>query len=110
MVSRCIPDIVTMTPDMFRQRQGSPARAGSALKALHTSGVSFEFRFELFAMIDEYLNVLSGKTIDMPVGYHAVLEQAEPVRKALAASPVPLAPCHCDPLCENFLDDGKKMC
>ena len=24
-------------------------------------------------------------------------------------SPNPLAPCHCDPLCENFLDDGNNM-
>jgi len=27
----------------------------------------------------------------------------------LETNPVPLAPCHCDPLCENFLDDGNKM-
>jgi len=27
----------------------------------------------------------------------------------LEANPTPLAPCHCDPLCENFLDDGKNM-
>ncbi len=31
------------------------------------------------------------------------------VRTALAAHPLPLAPCHCDPLCENFLDTGDKM-
>ena len=29
--------------------------------------------------------------------------------EALDAQPVALAPCHCDPLCENFLDDGSRM-
>ena len=31
------------------------------------------------------------------------------MRAALAAHPLPLAPCHCDPLCENFLDTGETM-
>ena len=31
------------------------------------------------------------------------------MRAALDAHPAPLAPCHCDPLCENFLDTGERM-
>ena len=31
------------------------------------------------------------------------------MRAALDARPLPLAPCHCDPLCENFLDTGARM-
>ena len=27
----------------------------------------------------------------------------------LQNNPTQLAPCHCDPLCENFLDDGERM-
>lgn len=30
-------------------------------------------------------------------------------RAALAAHPLPIAPCHCDPLAENFLDTGERM-
>ena len=30
---------------------------------------------------------------------------AQAVRIALNARPLPSAPCHCDPLCENFVDD-----
>ncbi|MGI9372868.1 MAG: phosphotransferase family protein, partial [Hyphomicrobiales bacterium] len=72
-------------------------------------GETFEFRFELFAMIDEYLGVLAGKTVDFPEGYHDVLKEAEAVRTALNANPAALAPCHCDPLSENFLDTGERM-
>jgi len=32
-----------------------------------------------------------------------------PVREALNLNPAKLAPCHCDPLCENFLDSGERM-
>jgi thiamine kinase-like enzyme len=102
-------EATTMTPDNFKQRLGAPARAGMALHKLHTSGGKFPFRFELFAMIDEYMNVLSTKTVQLPDGYTQVVREAETVRKALAKSPAPLTPCHCDPLCENFLDDGSRM-
>jgi thiamine kinase-like enzyme len=109
MISRTIKGIETMTPDLFRSRTGSPDRAGVALAKLHASGETFQFRFELFSMIEDYLKVLSTKDVTLPVGYHDVVASAMPVQKVLAAADLPLAPCHCDPLCENFLDDGAKM-
>jgi thiamine kinase-like enzyme len=99
----------TMSPEHFKTRFGAPARAGVALHKLHASGGKFPFRFELFAMIDDYLKVLSTKNVDLPDGYHDVVREAEIIRQALAGKPAPLAPCHCDPLCENFLDDGTRM-
>jgi thiamine kinase-like enzyme len=109
MISRTIEGIETMTPDLFRSRTGSPGRAGVALAKLHSSGETFQFRFELFSMIEDYLKVLSTKDVTLPEGYHDVVASAMPVQKVLAAADLPLAPCHCDPLCENFLDDGAKM-
>ena len=109
MVSRAIDNIETMTPAGFRNRSGSPERAGRALARLHNSGEVFEFRFELFAMIDEYLGLLATRDVNLPDGYHDIVKAAEPVKQALAANPAKLAPCHCDPLCENFLDDGTLM-
>src|SRR3546814_3886901 len=60
-------------------------------------------------MIDDYLAVLDRQQAKLPEGYHGVVEAAQPLRAALDANPLPLAPCHCDPLCENFLDDGRRM-
>lgn len=109
MISRCIDDIETMKPTLFKTRQGSPARAGEAFRKLHNSGYEFNFRFELFTMIEEYLAVLATRDIELPEGYHDVVEAAVPIRLALEKNPGRMAPCHCDPLCENFLDDGDKM-
>ncbi len=60
-------------------------------------------------MIDEYKALLAAKSAVLPDGYEEVQAEAEAARAALTANPVPLAPCHCDPLCENFLDTGDTM-
>jgi len=100
---------VTMSPALFAARPGAPARAAAALRALHDSGETFRFRFELFAMIDDYLGLLDRLGAALPEGYHGVVAEAGAVRAALASHPAPLAPCHCDPLCENFIDTGARM-
>ncbi len=108
MVTRFIAGARTMSPEAFRE-PGTAARAGQAFRKLHTSGAVFPFRFELFGMIDDYLKILSTKDVALPAGYHDVVREAESVRAALDAHPAPLAACHCDPLCENFLDTASRM-
>ena len=109
LVSRFIEGAVTLTPERFRQVPGAPARAARAFRRLHDSGAVFPARFELFAMIDSYLAILATKDVGLPEGYHDVLQEAETVRAALAAHPLPNVACHCDPLCENLLDDGERV-
>ena len=82
MLSRCIEGIVTMTPETFATRAGAPERAGRALRRLHTCGMDFESRFDLFSMIDEYLAMLKEKNSELPPGYADVVEAAQPARKA----------------------------
>ena len=109
MVSEFVSHAVTMSPQAFKERLGSPARAGLALMKLHTSGDVFPFRFELFSMIDDYLKLLSAKDVELPDGYSQLVQEATKIRTALSKNPAKLVPCHCDPLCENFLDDGHRM-
>ena len=109
MLARYLDGCVTMSPELFKSRPGAPARAAEVLKRMHTCGREFRFRFELFAMIDEYLGLLAKLEAPLPEGYHEVVKEAGAVRQALDANPATLAPCHCDPLSENFLDDGARM-
>lgn len=110
MVTRFLDGVVTMSPELFGSRRRAPARAAAAFRRLHESGADFPFRFELFSMIDGYLKVLSTRDVALPAGYHDVVAEADgSVRAALAAHPLPSVACHCDPLCENFLDTGERM-
>jgi thiamine kinase-like enzyme len=109
MVTRFLRDVATLSPEGFREREGAVERAAQALRRLHGRASGFAFRFELFGMIDQYLQVLAGRGAALPEGYHDVVQEAQAVRAALQAHPLPLAACHCDPLCENFLDDGQRV-
>jgi thiamine kinase-like enzyme len=109
MATRFVDGAVTMTPDTFRNRTGAPARAAHALRRLHQSGAQFPVQFDLFAMIDTYLALLAPRDVALPDGYHAILAETGAIRAALAGAAAPRVPCHCDPLCENFLDTGARM-
>lgn len=109
MLCEYLADHRTMSPQAFRADNAAVARAGEALQRMHGSGTQFKFRFELFSMIDQYLEVLRRKGCPIPDGYHEVVAEAEAVRRALEQNPQELAPCHNDPLCENFLDSGSRI-
>ena len=74
-----------------------------------SSGPSISGSFYIPNALDFLDGLLATLEAPLPDGYHEVVEEAGAVRKALDAAPVPLAPCHCDPLSENFLDDGARM-
>jgi thiamine kinase-like enzyme len=109
MLTVAIENAATMTPESFNANPAAIARAGAALAALHRSGEKFDFRFELFSMIDDYLKILKAKNASVPEGYPQALASAESVRRALNAQALPLVACHCDPLSENFLDTGERV-
>ena len=109
MVARFLDDAITMSAAHFRERAGAVERAARAFRELHDKAPPFAFRFELFKMIDDYLAVVDKLKAPLPQGYHALVVEATVVRHALEQHPVPVKPCHCDPLCENFLDTGERM-
>jgi thiamine kinase-like enzyme len=108
MVTEFIEGALTMNGELFK-KAGRPARAAIALRQMHKFEKPFASRFELFGQIDTYLELLRSKGAAIPEGYDEVQKEAEKVRAALDANPMPLAPCHCDPLAENFLDTGDRM-
>ena len=90
MVTVAIENAATMTPEKLNANPASVARAGAALRKLHESGETFDFRFELFSMIDDYLKILKAKNASVPDGYPQALAAAESVRQALNAHALPL--------------------
>jgi thiamine kinase-like enzyme len=97
---------VSMEGERFERDPGAPARAAAALKRVHGIGRVFRSRFDVFAMIEGYLDLLRGLRMPLPEDYQEVGREVEVVRLALEASPVALAPCHNDPWPGNLLDTG----
>ncbi len=108
MLTRYIDSAATMSVARFADLD-AVARAARAFRELHHSAAPFATDFHLFAMIDEYKSLLAAKGATLPDGYNDVQRLADTARQALEANPVQLVPCHCDPLCENFLDTGAQM-
>jgi thiamine kinase-like enzyme len=86
----------------------APVRVARALKRVHSLGRVFRSRFDVFAAIDGYLDLLRGWRMPLPEDYYEVGQRARAVRLALEASPTALVPCHNDPWPGNLLDaDGR---
>ncbi|HXV22721.1 MAG TPA: choline/ethanolamine kinase family protein [Alphaproteobacteria bacterium] len=98
----------TMDTARFRDL-GAVARAARAFRRMHDWLQPFLTRFDLFEKMDEYLALLRTLRAPTPEGYERAQQEAGAVRAVLARNPPALAPCHCDPLAENFLDDGSRM-
>ncbi len=107
-LARFIDGAATMNAERFRDL-GAVARAAQAFRRIHACGKRFATDFELFKMMDDYLDLLNRKSAWVPDGYRAVQQEAEAVRAALAVHPAARVPSHCDPLAENFLDTGARM-
>lgn len=98
-----------MTVQLFRSNPGAPRRAGEALRRLHSSDARFDFQFDLFGMLDEYLGVLAKQPTQLPPGLTDMLALADQLRQTLAGRAIQQVACHCDLLPDNFLDTGSRM-
>jgi len=101
-------DGATLDVEGFKD-PGSVARSAVALRRMHQHPQRFGTRFDVFEKIDEYLLLLDKLDAPLPDGYLEVKKEADAVRRVLQAKPVALAPCHCDPLAENFIDTGERV-
>lgn len=108
MLTRFVEGI-GMDGEGFSRDSEAPARAALALKRIHGAGRIFKSRFDAFAMIDGYVDLLHRLQMPLPEDFFEVGREAEAVRRALEASPMPLMPCHNDPWPGNLLDTGRDI-
>ena len=108
MVTRFVEGVSMIEGEEFTLDAGAPVRAARALKRVHSLGRLFRSRFDVFATIEGYLDLLRGWRVPLPTDYYEVWQRARAVRLALEVSPAPLVPCHNDPWPGNLLDaDGR---
>jgi thiamine kinase-like enzyme len=109
MLTRFIDDAETLSPERFRDDAGAVERAASALRHLHDEAKDFTRSFEVFSVIETYVDLLSRRSVQPPSNARILLDVGAEIRQALAANPVAPKPCHCDPTGGNLLDTGAKI-
>ncbi|MBT4285767.1 MAG: phosphotransferase family protein [Deltaproteobacteria bacterium] len=98
----------TLNEEKFRDL-GSVERSAKALLKIHQHPAKFKTRFDVFEKIDEYLELVKKLDAKVPDGYDEVNLAAKKIRTVLESKPIKLVPCHCDPLAENFIDNGEQV-
>ncbi len=87
---------------------GMPTRIAQTLRRLH-AGPRFALDFDMVDLSHRYLDVADRVGATVPIGYREHLVLVPLIAAALAARPLPSAPCHNDLLAENYLDDGARL-
>ncbi len=109
-----LPDLGVMVlefidgPTMSADALGSEAmarRMAESLRLLH-AGPRFLHGFDMFRLIERYLEIVDRHQVTIPAGYREWLPAVAEIERAVAVGSLPPVPCHNDLLCENFIDDG----
>ena len=84
------------------------SRMGAALGMLHRSGETLPGRYDIFAVIARYEALLLAKGRAQPDWPSTVKQRRATSEVLLKTSARPMAPCHNDPVPENFLELGDR--
>lgn len=90
------------------QTPGMIPRVAQSLRILHQAP-PFQVDFDMFRLVEYYLQVVAEHQVRVPPDYHAWLPQLPRMEAALNRSPLPHVPCHNDLVAENFIDDGQLL-
>ena len=90
------------------QTHEMPARMAESFHRLH-SAPRFLHDFNMFRLIERYLRIVEEHDVTIPDGYRDWLPIVAEIERSVAAAALPVAPCHNDLLCENFIDDGTSL-
>ena len=106
MVLEFIPG-VTMSARAL-QSDLMAARMAASFHLQH-SAPRFLHDFDMFRLIEGYLDIVDEHAVAIPDGYRDWLPTVERIERAVSAAALPSRPCHNDLLCENFIDDGTAL-
>jgi len=113
-VLEVIPDIDVMVlefidgPTMSArtlQSKEMAKRMAASFRRLH-SAPRFLQDFNMFRLIEHYLDVVDKHEVTIPADYRDHLPTVADIERAVGAASLPTVPCHNDLLSENFIDDG----
>jgi thiamine kinase-like enzyme len=97
----------TMSASTLQSREMT-TRMAASFRRLHGSP-RFLKDFDMFRLIEYYLDIVDDHDVRIPDGYRDWLPVVARIEQAVRAGALPSVPCHNDLLCENFIDDGEQL-
>jgi len=90
------------------QASGQPGRIAASLQRLH-AGPRFHQDFDMFRLIEFYLDTAERHGARIPHDYRDFLGTVARIEHAVQRRALPAVPCHNDLLAENYIDDGRQL-
>jgi thiamine kinase-like enzyme len=90
------------------QASGMPARIAESLRLLH-AGPRFHQDFDMFRLIEAYLETVDRHGVRIPEDYRDHLPTVARIEQAVRRQALASVPCHNDLLAENYIDDGRQL-
>ena len=97
----------TMSIDRFQGRE-MPGRIAASLRRLH-AGPRFHQDFDMFRLIEFYLETAERHAVRIPDDYRDYRETVARIEQAVRRRALPTVPSHNDLLAENYIDDGRQL-
>lgn len=104
-IARLIPDAETFNPKTAK-REENLIRISGILRELHTSNIKMENEFNVFERMRHYEKLAFEANGVFYEGYEKVKSQVKELQSFYDNLNVELAPCHIDPVPENFVKSG----
>lgn len=106
-VTTYIDRAVTMSADTIRQPQNL-IRVAEVFRKLHTCGADTQVPFEVFHMAAAYEKIIFDNHVVLYADYPAIKKCIMDIKRHIDRNgAAPRVPCHNDPLCENWVLDGR---
>lgn len=103
-------DYASMSKEQKHAEHDNLKRAARIFAKFHNSDAKFATEFDTFAETYRYFDLLKEKNHkDYYEGFDIVMKDMDRIRDAFTKNPPPKAPCHNDPLPENFILNGDRM-
>lgn len=103
-VCKYIDNSITLHPEQFNEDHYIQL-AAKVFRKYHTCGKTFKSEFNPLRETSNYRELLRLKNYRFYEGAELMSQKLDEIDDVLKKCPVRLAPCHNDPLCENWLDD-----
>jgi thiamine kinase-like enzyme len=108
-VCKYIDNSITLHIPDFQKEEKYLQKAAKVFYKYHHCGKEFMTRFDPLKEAETYNKLLIEKKFEFYDGAEKMREKLEDIKQLFKVRPPELAPCHNDPLCENWLDDNKNF-